>query len=369
MSAIINTEDVQVRTEGPRNTVAQRAPRSRVFRALAVTGAREILRDPKTLFFIAIFPFFFLGMFWFMDSTFAQDGPAPQLAVVTGSHATEVVDSLRGRGIEASTDPARAAGIDRQTPAAWIDAGDAAVTATLSGAELPARGPILDALREAGFSRAAVEFKGSDGTVMTDMLATSLPSVLMVALLSLAFLGTAAPLVGLRQRGTLRLLGTMPIDRPLFLVSQWPIRMAIAGFQLAVIVAAAWSWGLLDVTRLPHLLLTTFLGLLALFALGYLVVSRIKSQDLAMGILSLVLPLALMLSGAMIPKEFLPDALVRFADWMPTTVLAQALGEAMTGHSRGGLSLPMAWLVLVGAALVCAVLASRLFTWDQGEGR
>lgn len=346
-----------------------RASRARVFRALAATSAKEILRDPKTLFFTAVFPFFFLGLFWFMDNTFMNDGPAPQVAVVTGSQSEGVVSALEGQGITATTDPAAGSTAGSEAPVAWIEAGDDSATTTLTGRELPARGAVLDGLREAGFSRTAVEFTGADGTVMTDMLATSLPSVLMVALLSLAFLGTAAPLVGLRQRGTLRLLGTMPIDRTLFMVSQWPIRVGIAGFQLAVIATAAWTWGLLDFTRLPQLLLTTFLGLLALFALGYLVVARIKSQELATAILALLLPLALLLSGAMMPKEFLPDALVRFADFMPTTVLAQALGESMTGQSQGGLSLPMAWLVLAGMAALCGFFASRLFTWHQGDNQ
>lgn len=370
MSAI--TTDQRIPRAVPDRSEAQRvirAPRARVFRALAATSAKEILRDPKTLFFTAVFPFFFLGLFWFMDNTFMNDGPAPEVAVVSGEGAAGVVSSLEDQGITATTDPAAARGVDADSPAVWIEAGNGTATATLAGSEIPARGPILEGLQDAGLPRTAVEFTGADGTVMTDMLATSLPSVLMVALLSLAFLGTAAPLVGLRQRGTLRLLGTMPIDRTLFMVSQWPIRVAIAGFQLAVIAAAAWAWGLLDFSQLPQLLLTTFLGLLALFALGYLVVSRIKSQDLATAILALLLPVALLLSGAMMPKEFLPDALVSFADLMPTTVLAQALGESMTGLSQGGLPLPMAWLVLTGMAVVCGFLASRLFIWDQGDNR
>lgn len=38
------------------------------FKLLVKTGLTEIIRDPKTLFFTLLFPFFFLGMFGVMDS-------------------------------------------------------------------------------------------------------------------------------------------------------------------------------------------------------------------------------------------------------------------------------------------------------------
>ena len=347
----------------------RRAGRARVFRALAVTSTKEILRDPKTLFFTVVFPFLFLGLFFFMDSTFMSEGPAPTAVVVQGEHAGQLAQSLHGGGLPATTDPAAATSAGAEAPVVWVQAHPDGVTATLTGKELPARAGVLDGLRDAGYPRRDVTFTGPDGTPVSDMLATSVPSVLMVALLSLAFLGTAAPLVGLRQRGTLRLLGTMPVSRSTFLVAQWPVRGAVALVQVGIVVATAWAMGLLDPVRLPLLLITTGIGLLALLSIGYLIVARIRSQDLATTVMSLILPIALLLAGAMMPEELLPEAVVSVAHWVPTTVLSKAIGESLTGVHSGVLPLPLAWLFLAGVTVVCGLLASRLFTWDQGEGR
>lgn len=353
------------REAGSRAVQPRRAGGTRAFRALSSTSAKEILRDPKTLFFTVVFPFLFLGLFFFMDATFSSQGPAPTAVVVQGHDAEHLVQSLKQDGLPATTNAA----VGPEAPAVWITASDDSVTATLSGKELPARSEVLAGLQDAGYPRHSVAFHAPDGTPLTDMLATSVPSVLMVALLSLAFLGTAAPLVGLRQRGTLRLLGTMPINRGTFLLAQMPIRIVIALVQVALIVVTAWTQGLLDPVRLPLLLVTVAIGLVCLLAVAYLIVARIRSQDLATTVMSLILPIALLLAGAMMPSELLPGSVVAVSHWVPTTVLSNAIGDSLSGVHTGPMNLVQAWLFLASVAGVCGLLASRLFTWDQGEGR
>ncbi|GAA3422849.1 ABC transporter permease [Streptosporangium sandarakinum] len=247
------------------------------FAELTRASARELVRDPKSFFFVLVFPLLFMAMFLFMGTLNPSEG--------------------------------------------------------------------------GGF----------------DPVRSGIPVVLMMAFMSLAFFGTATPLITMRQQGTLRMLGTTPLRRTTFILAQAPVRLAIALVQLAVMSAAALATGFLQPSAIGRLLVTCALGLVMLFAAGYLVAARMRNAELANGVLALAMPVLLMLSGVFLPMEILPEAVRTVAGHLPTTYFADALRQDLTGVAGG--PVVTSWLVMAGVALVAAAGAVSLFSWTDGEKR
>ncbi|MEU6738733.1 ABC transporter permease [Streptosporangium sandarakinum] len=247
------------------------------FAELTRASARELVRDPKSFFFVLVFPLLFMAMFLFMGTLNPSEG--------------------------------------------------------------------------GGF----------------DPVRSGIPAVLMMAFMSLAFFGTATPLIMMRQQGTLRMLGTTPLRRTTFILAQAPVRLVIALVQLAVLSAAALATGFLQPSAIGRLLVTCALGLVMLFAAGYLVAARMRNAELANGVLALAMPVLLMLSGVFLPMEILPEAVRTVAGHLPTTYFADALRQDLTGVAGGPVL--TSWLVMAGVALAAAAGAVSLFSWTDGEKR
>lgn len=338
-------------------TIPRIAARPSAFRQLAATNWREMIREPKTLFFTMIFPFIFLAMFSAMGILIDRGGDPPVVAVAGA--APSVTSALHDAGI--ATADTNAANVTVTV------AGQSAVVTLAEGANV-SKDAVVTALRDTGISRSDIAVVYADGSPVFDPLKGALPTVVMLGLLSLALLGTAAPLVGLRGRGTLRLLGTTPVRRWTFILSQTPCRVALGALQMTIIAGYAWYLGYLEAAAIPALLVTVLLGLSMLLALAYLFASRMVSQDLATTIASLLLPVAMLFAGSMVPKQLMPAAVQQIADYLPTTLLSQAVGISLVGDGSAG-SLPIKWALMGLTALIATALAAKLFTWDQGDAR
>ncbi|MFC4057770.1 ABC transporter permease [Planomonospora corallina] len=208
---------------------------------------------------------------------------------------------------------------------------------------------------------------GPGGPGGFDPVRSGIPAVLLMAFMSLAFFGTATPLISLRQKGTLRMLGTTPLSRTTFILAQAPVRFAIALGQLAALSAVALATGFLEPSAIGRLLVTCALGLAMLFAVGYLVAARMRNPELANGLLALVMPVTLMLSGVFLPMEIFPEGLRSVAGHLPTTYFADALRQDLVGVAGG--PIVTAWLVMAGVAVAAAAAAVALFSWTDGEKR
>jgi ABC-2 type transport system permease protein len=346
------------------STTLEAAPRS-TFTELSLTNARELVRDGKTMFFILIFPMFFLAMFGFIGTMADADSPDPVVAVVDAPGAESLAASLAAEGIDAAVVAPGGASPD---VTAVVTLSDDAAGIVLDAAAQPAWHPLVAAVRDTGVLRSDITAVYSDGAPVFDPLRTSLPTVLMVSFLTLALLGTAVPVVALRQKGTLRLLGTTPLGRMTFIVSQSPARFALGLAQAAVVITVAAVLGYVDPSAVPRLAATSVVGLGMVFAIGYLVGSRATNTELMTTVVSLVIPVALLTSGSMIPSSLFPDGVARVMDALPTSILSDALAVDL-GGPVGETNVYLSWLVLAGVGVVAAVLARFVFTWDQGDRR
>lgn len=324
---------------------------------LTATNTRELVRDGKTMFFVLLFPLFFLGLFWFIGYSTDAGSANPQVVVAESAMSPEIVASLAEQGVSTVSQSDPSANILITTD------GDHA-TVTLASKDQPAWNKTVKALRDVGIPRTSIDVVTTEGIPAMDPLRTSMASILMVSFLSLAFLGTAVPLVSLRGQGTLRLLGTTPLKRSVFVLSQSPARFGLGLLQMVLVISVTFYLGYLDFAHLPRLIVTALLGLIMLFSLGFLIGSRARNAEATTTVVSLLLPVALMLSGAVIPMQVFPESVVRVLEWLPTTVLANSLSTDLVG-SNAGLSIGVSWAAMAVVAIIAAWITTKIFRWDS----
>ncbi len=335
----------------------------RAYGQLVRTSARELFRDGKTAFFVLVFPLFFLAMF--VGIGLVSSGGSYRIGVTPGPDQARVVTALdRHKGFDGVAAPA-----DGTTSLHGDDAvvvlTDHRATVLVDPGKFGSQRGIRSALSQAHVAYAQ-PFRTPDGGTPFDPVKASLPMGLLVALMSIAFFGTATPLITLRQRGTLRLLGMTPLRRRTFVLAQAPVRLGLVGVQLFVLGGAALALGLVRPGAVGGLLASGLSGAAMLFSFGYLVAARMRSAEIANGLLALVMPLTMFFGGLFLPLTLLPSAIGALARALPTTYLVDALNHELGGAaSRYGMG--MDYLVLLGSAVGFALLAARLFRWDQGE--
>lgn len=191
-----------------------------------------------------------------------------------------------------------------------------------------------------------------------------MPGILAMSLMQLGLFGTAQPLVSLRVEGVLRRLGATPLPRSNLLTSQILLRVTIGLLQTALIVGLSVEFFHVQVQgNWAALVGLVLLGALTFVGLGYLIAAVSRSVETAGGISSAVNFPMLFLSGVFFPLAGLPAFLTPIVRAMPLTYLADAFRQVAVG------SVPQfpIWVdvaVLAAWALVCALLASRLFKWE-----
>ncbi|GLW13736.1 hypothetical protein Stsp01_04790 [Streptomyces sp. NBRC 13847] len=339
------------------------------FRQMVKTNSRELLRDGKTAFFTLVFPLLFLAMFLGLGTLTA--GSSYRVAVISASQqAAPIVElqKVNGFHVEAwkKEKPPRSgdlAGYD-----AIVSVTATSATVVIDPGKFGALKDLRSALSDGGISEAHMHFTTPDGGAPFDPLKAALPTGLLMALMSIAFFGTATPLITVRARGTLRLLGTTPLSRMTFVLAQAPIRLALVGAQLVVLgVVAVWM-DFLPIAGTLRLMGTGLLGAVMLFAFGYLIASRMRNAEVVNGLLGLLMPLVLFSSGLFLPMDMLPSAAETISKALPTTYLVDALNHDLNAAASAH-SLTADWLILIAGAIVFGGLAARLFRWDQGEQR
>lgn len=339
------------------------------FREMVKTNARELFRDGKTAFFTLAFPLLFLAMFLGLGTLAA--GGSYRLAVTAAPEQPAVIENLKetaGFNAEAwkSEEPPKAGDLAGYDAIVGVSGDSAAVV--IDPGKFGALKDIRSALSRSGIAEPKMTFRTPDGGAPFDPLKAALPTGLLMALMSIAFFGTATPLIALRARGTLRLLGTTPLNRMTFVLAQAPVRLALVALQLVVLgVAAVWM-DFLPVAGTLRLMGTGLLGAVMLFAFGYLIAARMRNAEVVNGLLGLLMPIVLFSSGLFLPMDMLPSVVGSISRALPTSYLVDALNHDLNAAASVH-SLAVDWLVLLAGALIFGGLAARLFRWDQGEER
>jgi ABC-2 type transport system permease protein len=345
---------------------------------LILTDLRELVRDKMNFFFVLIFPFLFLFLFLFLSlangkQTFNLGLVVPQnpdarvqALVNTLEHTPDIeitfgTEAYHRQQLELGLEsvvlvlPQR---LDRTAQLRILSTAEGqAESATL-------RAIILQALSPSTGPTVTAEVVGAQSF---DPLRYSLPGILIMAFASLGLFGLATPLILQRQRGTLRLLGLTPLSPITYVLAQIISRLAIALAQLVFILGISYFiLGGIPLAKLPGIFLSAFLGIVMLFALGYVLGVVIPTPEAAGGILGGLLAPVLMLTGILLPFNILPPVVLTIARFIPLTYLGDALRQQLLGNPPIA-SLTFDNLVLLGSSILLILLAARLFRWSQPE--
>lgn len=186
------------------------------------------------------------------------------------------------------------------------------------------------------------------------------PGIVVLGLLSVAFVRTAIALGFDRSFGAIKRYAVTPLRVDEFLLAKLAATAAVMVVQLIliVVVAAGLGWRPTVSPAVPALLL---LGLVVFLALGITLSSVIDGLT-ALAVANTLYLLLLLLSGLVFDLGVLPQWLQILANSLPSTALVSLLRNQLAPTLFGSPgSTP--WLVLAAWTVTAVAAAWRLFRW------
>jgi ABC-2 type transport system permease protein len=230
-----------------------------------------------------------------------------------------------------------------------------------------ARGHVAERLLLGSYALTGDNPRPERQTVSGEALAYAdwvLPGVLAMNVMFSSLWGVGWVIVRYRKNGVLRRLQATPLSPLEFLFAQVLSRLLVVlGATLLVYLAA--SLFLDFPMRGSHaaLALVFTAGSLCLISLGLVVAARLRTEELADGILNLISWPMLLLSGVWFSMEGTSAAAQALSDVLPLTHMVAAARRVMIDGAGIGGVLPEVGLLL-SLALVLLAVAARLFRWE-----
>jgi ABC-2 type transport system permease protein len=191
-----------------------------------------------------------------------------------------------------------------------------------------------------------------------------LPGILAINVMFSSLWGVGWVIVRYRKNGVLRRLRATPLTASEFLLAQILSRL------LVVMVTTALVFGgthlLLDFPmRGSYLALAAvfLIGAVTLIGMGLVVAARVRSEEVANGLLDLIAFPMMILSGVWFSMEGTNIWAQRLAELMPLSHLVDAARRIMLDGAGLADVLPQI-SILAATALVLLVLATRTFRWQ-----
>ncbi len=342
----------------------------RSFNAMVKARTMEFLRDRGTFFWNLLFPFLLVFGFSFAFSggneavfTVGVFGSPPPEFTLLDTEGLELVDySANGTSLEDALDSLREHQISMVVD---FTRGEYYLNSEASGSEIlrrlmdgaaapasaPASSPAL--LQEATVSGEPIRY--------VDWL---VPGVIGMNMMFSCLFGVGFVIVRYRKNGVLKRMKATPVS-PLNFVSAQAVSRLMIVIITSVFVFTGTNLFLRFVMKgnWLNLLLLTTMAILCMISLGLVFASRIKSEELASGLLNLVTFPMLILSGVFFSLENAPAFVGSLANIFPLTHFISGARSIML--EGAGLLQIMPNLLYLGAlTLAFLVLSSLLFKWE-----
>lgn len=198
---------------------------------------------------------------------------------------------------------------------------------------------------------------GAGGLRMVDLY---LPTVIAMAIGTVALIILPAYFAAYRETGVLRRLATTPVPPMLLLVSQLVLNLVLLALGVALAVLAGLVAFSSRMPERPGLVLgVVVLGAACCFGVGLLVAAVARTGRQASSIGTLVYFPMLVLAGVWLPVDQMPAWLQRASDFSPLGAASQALADAWFGREVS----PLHLVVMVGYVAIATPVAARVFRW------
>jgi ABC-2 type transport system permease protein len=193
------------------------------------------------------------------------------------------------------------------------------------------------------------------------VLETYIPIIIVYTLTMTAVTSMPAVLVGYRERGVLRRLSTTPVPPRDLLGAQVILNMAVQCVMTVILLlVAAVGFGAHLPRQAVGFAIAFVLALAALSGLGLLIAAVTWTARAATVVGGTVYTVLMFFSGLWWPRATMPGTMRHISDLTPSGAIVQALQDAAAGHWPR----PLHLAVMAGYAVICGVLAARLFRWE-----
>ena len=331
----------------------------RIPRIRAMVHARnmEFLRDRGTLFWNLIFPFFLIFGFAF---AFSGDEERVFTVAVYGE-ADRPIALLELQGIAISEYTDREAAINRVRNH-QIDFLIDPEERTYYLNEASPRGELVEELfvHHGGEKFRRLRIEGEPIRYIDWFV----PGVIGTNMMFSSLFGVGFVIVRYRKNGVLKRLKATPL-RPLeFVTAQVVSRLGIVTVtSIIVFVGADLFLNFVMRGSYLDLILVTMLSITCLISFGLVFAARFRSEEVASGIMNVVLWPMLAFSGVFFSLEAVPPALRGIARIFPLTHFLDATRSIML-EGAGLLDVAPNMLALAGMTGLFLLAASWLFVWE-----
>lgn len=340
----------------PPDTVASGS--GRALGRLIAADTKDFTRTLQTGFATLFLFGFFLLVIGSLDLAFSAASTEPKVTI-SGTDAS-IVSALEAQlpqhGLTVTSDPPEAN--------LFVEAVAGRVSIVVDAEQKPSWRVVWQAVRRTGVSAGEITVTDSEGVWKADILQQNLAPAVGMGFIAIVFVGTAVPLVALRERGMLRLLGTTPVRSSSLVLSMIPARMGFAIVEIAVVLVIASSRSYVDAGMIWRLLATMVLSLAMLFPLAFLFAARARHAANMQQLMVALTMLLVGLGGGFVPPQIIPVPLQTIFNLVPTTWMIQAIAADLTGITPF-MSIYLLWALMIIAAAAAFFGASRLFSWDR----
>jgi len=363
----------------------------RAFAALLVAEFKHFFRERMALFWMFLFPIFFMLLFGFVFGGDSEDQVSLRLGIVAEGAGPAAEELVRGLSRIPLVSEVHVGALEEELSALRGRKRDGVLV-------VPAG--FWDRLRAGEKVRFVLYYDASRTTtyqvlvsVIREFLARTeealtgrprsfelapepvqvrsfrpidymVPGILAMTLMQLGLFGVAGTLVARREQKILRRFWAAPLRRSVLAGALISHRLAVSLIQAALILLVAVA--AFDVALVGNYALmagVVLLGALAFVSLGYLIASFARSVEGSNALLQIINFPMMFLSGIFWPIEWMPGFLRPVIYVLPLTYLGDALRQVMVGASP---FVPL-WLdivVLGGWTAVAASLSVRFFRWE-----
>jgi ABC-type multidrug transport system permease subunit len=191
-----------------------------------------------------------------------------------------------------------------------------------------------------------------------------LPGVLAMNIMFSSLWGVGWVVVRYRKNGVLRRLQATPLSAFEFLSAQILSRLAVVlGASILVYVGADLFLDFMMRGSYLALLLVYIAGSLCLISLGLIVAARLRTEELADGVLNLMSWPMLLMSGVWFSMEGASAAAQTMSSIFPLTHLVNAARRVMI-DGAGVIQVLPEIIILGGTGLILLLIAATMFRWD-----
>lgn len=190
------------------------------------------------------------------------------------------------------------------------------------------------------------------------------PGVIGLNMLFASLFGVGYVIVRYRKNGVLKRLKATPVSALNFVTAQAASRFVIVlATSIVVYVGANIFLHFLMLGSYLNLLLLTALGIVSMISLGLVFAARMRSEELANGLMNLVLFPMMVFSGVFFSLAGTPKLLQRIAQIFPLTHFINGARAIMLDGAGFTQVLPD-YLFLAGFSVLFLLVASITFKWE-----